>query len=171
MRLKTYDVGPWPSVLFENDVSLTSFKRSTFAERIVMSPLMHTKYLNTRYHVSGENYTPQGQLSGHIKGVPKPLSGTIKEALEEHFSLSISQFESIIQIVLITATSDDEAREKAKSIEGIQILAFWLDLGCKHLVEVWRDSNIEDLSVSMSFDLLDYFFTIKCDFIIHFKFC
>jgi hypothetical protein len=70
--------------------------------------------------------------------------------------LSISQLESIIQIVLITtAASDDEAREKAKSIEGIQMTAFWLDLWCKHLVEVWRDSNIGDLTVSMSFDLLD----------------
>ena len=47
MCLKTYDVGPWPSVLFENDVSLTLFKSSKFAERIVMSPLMHTKYLTT----------------------------------------------------------------------------------------------------------------------------
>ena len=83
----------------------------------------------------------------------KPLPGTIKEALEDHFPLSISHLESRIQIVLITATSDDEAREKAKSIEGMQISAFWLDLWCKHLVEVWRDSNIEDLTVSMSFYL------------------
>ena len=51
-------------------------------------------------------------------------------------------------------SGDDEAREKAKSIEGMQISAFWLDLWCKHLVEVWRDSNIEDLTVSMSFYLL-----------------
>ena len=69
--------------------------------------------------------------------------------------MSISHLESIIQIVLITASSDDEAREKARSIEGMQISAFWLDLWCEHLVEVWRDSNIEDLTVSMSFDLLD----------------
>ncbi len=69
--------------------------------------------------------------------------------------MSISQLESIIQILLLTARSDDEAREKAKSIKGMQISAFWPDLWCKHLVEVWRDSNIEDLTVSMSFDLLD----------------
>ena len=86
---------------------------------------------------------------------PKPLLGTIKEALEEHLPLSISQLESIIVIVLIIAASDDEAREKAKSIEGMQISAFWLELWCKHLVEVWRDGNIEDLTVSMSFNLLD----------------
>ena len=35
--LKTYDIGPWPSLLFENDISMTPFKRPTFAERIVMS--------------------------------------------------------------------------------------------------------------------------------------
>jgi hypothetical protein len=144
MCLKTYDVGPWPSILFENDVSLTLFKRPTFAERIIMSPLMHAKYLTTRYHVSGEKYTPQGRLSGHITTFPKPLLGTIKEVLEEHFPLSISQLENIIRIVLINAASDDEAREKAKSIEGMQISAVYLDLLCKHLVEVWRDSNIED---------------------------
>jgi len=69
--------------------------------------------------------------------------------------LSKSQLESIIQIVLITAGSVDEAREKAKSIEGIQISSFWLDLWFRHLVEVWRDSNIEDLTINMSFDLLD----------------
>ena len=51
---------------------------------------MHTKYLTTRYHVSGEKYTPQGQLFGHIKTFPKPLPGKIKKALEEHFPLSIS---------------------------------------------------------------------------------
>jgi hypothetical protein len=37
----------------------------------------------------------------------------------------------------------------------MQISAFWLDQWCKHFVEVWRDSYIEDLTVSMSFDLLD----------------
>jgi len=35
--------------------------------------------------------------------------------------LSISQLESIIKIVLTTVAGDDEAREKAKSIEGMQI--------------------------------------------------
>ncbi len=83
------------------------------------------------------------------------MPATIKEAFEEHFLLSISKLESIIQIVLINAASDDENREKAKSIEGMQISAFSLDLWCKHLVEVWRDSNIENLTVSMSFDLHD----------------
>jgi hypothetical protein len=105
--------------------------------------------------VERENYTPQGHLSEHITTFPKPLLGTIKEALEEHFTLSVSELESIIRMVLIIVASDDEAREKAKSIEEIQISAFWLDLWDKHLAEVWRDSNIEDLTVSMSFDLLD----------------
>ena len=50
---------------------------------------MHTKCLTTRYHVSGEKYTPQGKLSGHITTFPKPLPCTNKEALEEHFRLSI----------------------------------------------------------------------------------
>jgi hypothetical protein len=87
MCLKTYDVGPWPSLLFRNNVSLTPFKQSTFSERILMSLLMQTKYLTTRYHVSGEKYTSQGQLSGHIAAFPKPLLATIKDALEEHFCL------------------------------------------------------------------------------------
>jgi len=60
---------------------------------------MHTKYLTTGYHVSGVKYTPKGQLSGHITDFPKPLPATIKEAIEEHVPLSISQLESIIQIV------------------------------------------------------------------------
>jgi len=40
MCLKTYDVGPGPSLLFENNISLTPFKQPTFAERIVMRPLI-----------------------------------------------------------------------------------------------------------------------------------
>jgi hypothetical protein len=78
MCLETYDVGPWPSVCFENDASLTLFKRPTVAERIVMSPLMHTKCLATGYHVSGEKYTPQGQLTGHNTAFPKLLPDTNK---------------------------------------------------------------------------------------------
>jgi hypothetical protein len=50
--------------------------------------------------------------------------------------LSISQLENIIEIVLFSAASDEEAREKAKSIEGMHLSAFLLDLWCKHLFEV-----------------------------------
>ena len=136
MCLETYDVGPWPSLLFENNVSLTQLKQPIFVERIMMGPLMHTKYLTTRYNVSGEKYAPQGQLSGHITTCAKPLPATKKNAFEEHFPLSKSQLHNIIQICLITAASDDEARENAKRIEGMHISAFLLDLWCTHLVEV-----------------------------------
>ena len=62
---------------------------------------MHIKYLTTEYRVSGEKYTPQGQLTNHITTFPRPLLGTIKNALEKHlFSLSISQLESIIGLSL-----------------------------------------------------------------------
>ena len=81
------------------------------------------------------SYTPQGQLSGHITAFPKPLPDIVKEAIEEHFPLSISQLESKIQIALITTTSDDEAREKANSIEGMQIFVFWIVLWCKYLLK------------------------------------
>ena len=81
-------------MLFENDVSLTLFNRPRCVdERIVMSPLMHTKYLTTGYHVSGEKYTSQGQLSRHITTYPMPLPSAIKDALEEPFPLTISQLE------------------------------------------------------------------------------
>jgi len=124
MCFKTYDVGRWPSLLLENDVSLTLFKHLIFVERFVTSHSMHTKYLTTKYHVSGEKYTSIGQLSGHITAFPKPLPATIKDTLESHFPLSISRLESIILIVLIVAAIDDEGREKAKSIEGMQFFAF-----------------------------------------------
>ena len=133
---------------------MAPFKRPTFVERIVTSPLMHTKYLIIGYHVSGEKYTPQGQLSSHIAAFPKPLLATIKDALEDHFPLPISQLENIIRIIFITVASDDEAREKPNSMEGVHISVFLLDLWRTYFVKVWRDSNIEDLAVSMSYDLL-----------------
>ena len=87
---------------------MTSFKRPTFVERIVMSSLMCTKYFSNGYHVSGEKYTPQGQLFEHITTFSKPLPSIITDALEEHFLLTIlSQVENIIQTVIINATSDD----------------------------------------------------------------
>ena len=60
--------------------------------------------------------------------------------------LSIFQLEIIFKIDLIIAASDDEAREKCKK--------YWFDAdfgilprcAVKHLVEVRRDTNIEDLS-------------------------
>ena len=115
---------------------------------------MHTKYFTTRYCVIEEKYIPQGQLSRHLIAFPKPLPATIKYALEEHFHLSISRLENIIQLVSITRAIDDEARGKAKSIEGEQMSVFLLDLWCKHLVEVWRYRNIEILAVSVSYNLL-----------------
>jgi hypothetical protein len=68
--------------------------------------------------------------------------------------LSISQLENIIQIVLITVTIDYEARKKSKSIEGMQISAFWLNLWSTHLVKNWHDSNIEDLAIKTTYHLL-----------------
>ena len=51
-----------------------------------------------------------------IRRLSRPiLPYAIKDALEEHFLSFISQLESIIRIYLITAASDDEAREKAKT--------------------------------------------------------
>ena len=78
MCLKTYDTSPWPSLISENYVSMTPFKRPTSDERVAMSPLMHTKYLITRYHVSGKKYIPQGQLSRYIICFPKALHTSYK---------------------------------------------------------------------------------------------
>jgi len=50
-----------------------------------MSPFMHTKYWTTGYHVSGENYIPQGQLSGHIIAFPKLVPATQKMHLKNTF--------------------------------------------------------------------------------------
>ncbi len=57
---------------------------------------MHTKYSTLGYHVSGEKYTPQGQLSSHITTFSEPLPASIKDALEEHFPLCIPKLESLI---------------------------------------------------------------------------
>ncbi len=89
-----------------------------------MSPSMHIKYRTIGYHVCGEKYTPQRQLSGHIIASPEALPATIKDALEEHFSLPVSQPEIIIHIVFFTATSDDEARERLEVLKGCKFRHF-----------------------------------------------
>jgi hypothetical protein len=77
MCIKTYDTDPWSSSIFENDVSITPFKRPTFAERIGMSILMHTRYLTTRYQVSGENKrgsSAQAPTCTKLQAVTPPTS-------------------------------------------------------------------------------------------------
>ncbi len=74
-------------------------------------------------------------------------------------------------LLVTTARSDDEDQEKARRIEGMQFTAFWLDLWCTYLVEVWRESNIEDLVISMSHDLLDYIRIIDCEIFGNFYIC
>jgi len=85
MCLKTYNVDPWSSLIFENDVSLNLFKLPIFAEHIVMSLVMHTKYLTTGYHVSEEKYTPQRTTFWAYYSFSKPLPTTIKDVLEKLF--------------------------------------------------------------------------------------
>jgi hypothetical protein len=82
---KTYGDGPWPSLLFENDVSLKLFKRPTFSERIFKRPLMHTKYLTIGYHVSGEKYTSQAHFLGHITTFLSPYQLQLKMHFKNTF--------------------------------------------------------------------------------------
>ena len=83
-------------MLFENGIAMTSFKRPTFVERIVVSPLMRTKYLTSGYRVTGEKHTPESQIFDHIIVFLKPLPSPIRDARGEHFPLSLPLHESII---------------------------------------------------------------------------
>ncbi len=56
--------GQWEMAFFAG--RMTPFKRPVCVERIVMSHLMHTTYVTTRYHVSGGKCTSKGRLSCNI---------------------------------------------------------------------------------------------------------
>ena len=102
-------------------------------------------------------------LEDNVLGIlllfPKPSPATIKDTLEEHSYFWISPLENVIHFFLITLTSDDEAQDKDKSIEGMQLF-FLLNLECKHRFEVWRESAMFRL---LNFPLLNlnYFLTSR----------
>jgi len=75
--------------------------------------------------VKGSIYTPRGIFLGHINiFLSRLLLVTIKYALTEHFPFSMSYLESGIQIVVIIASSDDEAREKLKVLKECKYMLF-----------------------------------------------
>ena len=83
--LKMYDISPWPSLLFEDDVSLTLFERLTLAERIVMSPSMHTKYLTIEFMLMERSILRKDNFMGILQLFLSPYQLRLKKYLKNTF--------------------------------------------------------------------------------------
>ena len=170
--VKTVDVGPWPTTIIDGVV--TPFKKPTLIERIVISPVVTTKYVTTGYDVDRAKSRPAGHLTGHITAFPSAMPGEVGEALERFFPMSIRDVTSVQQIVLVTAASAAEARGKAKHIPGMDVSGFWVKLWCEHMQKTYEEYGIQDEMVSSNISFIYYFFI--CDinaliFILYFRMC
>ena len=144
--IKTVDIGPWPTIIL--DGISTPLKEPTLIERIVISPVVTTKYATTGYDVDRAKNRPAGHLTGHITAFPSASPGEVGEALQRFFPKSIQSLTDVQQIVLVTAGSAAEARGKAKHMAGMYVSGFWVKHWCEHMQQTYEEYGIQDEMVS-----------------------
>ena len=144
--IKTVDIGPWPTIIL--DGISTPLKELTLIERIVISPVVTTKYVTTGYDVDRAKNRPAGHLTGHITAFPSASPGEVGEALQRFFPKSIQSLTDVQQIVLVTAGNAAEARGKAKHMAGMYVSGFWVKHWCEHMQQTYEEYGIQDEMVS-----------------------
>ena len=144
--IKTVDIGPWPTIIL--DGISTPLKEPTLIERIVISPVVTTKYVTTGYDVDRAKNRPAGHLTGHITAFPSASPGEVDEALQRFFPKSIQSLTDVQQIVLVTAGNAAEARGKAKHMAGMYVSGFWVKHWCEHMQQTYEEYGIQDEMVS-----------------------
>ena len=144
--IKTVDIGPWPTIIL--DGISTPLKEPTLIERIVISPVVTTKYVTTGYDVDRAKNRPAGHLTGHITAFPSASPGEVGEALQRFFPKSIQSLTDVQQIVLVTAGNAAEARGKAKHMAGMYVSGFWVKHWCEHMQQTYEEYGIQDEMVS-----------------------
>ena len=146
--LKTVDVGSWPKGrLLADDGDMVELPPLSVVERLVVSPVRHSRYLTTAYDQSSHQSRSVG-LSGHITAFSKPTPQQLDEALLQHFPASLAELGNLVQLVLVTADSKEAALEKARNIEELKVNGRLVHLWCKHITEAWSKLDLPLLQAS-----------------------
>ena len=146
--LKTVDVGSWPKGrLLADDGDMVELPPLSVVERLVVSPVRHSRYLTTAYDQSSHQSRSVG-LSGHITAFSKPTPQQLDEALLQHFPASVAELGNLVQLVLVTADSKEAALEKARNIEELKVNGRLVHLWCKHITEAWSKLDLPLLQAS-----------------------
>ena len=146
--LKTVDVGSWPKGrLLADDGDMVELPPLSVVERLVVSPVRHSRYLTTAYDQKSHQSRSVG-LSGHITAFSKPTPQQLDEALLQHFPASLAELGNLVQLVLVTADSKEAALEKARNIEELKVNGRLVHLWCKHITEAWSKLDLPLLQAS-----------------------
>ena len=146
--LKTVDVGSWPKGrLLADDGDMVELPPLSVVERLVVSPVRHSRYLTTAYDQSSHQSRSVG-LSGHITAFSKPTPQQLDEALLQHFPASLAELGNLVQLVLVTADSKEAALEKARNIDELKVNGRLVHLWCKHITEAWSKLDLPLLQAS-----------------------
>ena len=146
--LKTVDVGSWPKGrLLADDGDMVELPPLSVVERLVVSPVRHSRYLTTAYDQRSHQSRSVG-LSGHITAFSKPTPQQLDEALLQHFPASLAELGNLVQLVLVTADSKEAALEKARNIEELKVNGRLVHLWCKHITEAWSKLDLPLLQAS-----------------------
>ena len=146
--LKTVDVGSRPKGrLLADDGDKVELPPLSVVERLVVSPVRHSRYLTTAYDQKSHQSRSVG-LSGHITAFSKPTPQQLDEALLQHFPASLAELGELVQLVLVTADSKEAALEKARNIEELKVNGRLVHLWCKHITEAWSKLDLPLLQAS-----------------------
>ena len=150
LSLKGLDIGVRPMVhlLADGCAPLMQLPCLKPVERMIVSPVMHTRYMTTAYNQTTHQHQSVA-LSGHITAFPKPTPEKLDAALRKKFPASIAELHNVIHLVLVTAGTREEALEKARFIPELTVDGRVVQLWANHLSHAWSQVDIDLLKVRM----------------------
>jgi len=148
--LKLLDIGIRPSVALmgEGCAPAMPLPDLTVVERMIVSPVKHTRYMTTAYNQTGQ--TQNVALAGHITAFPKPTPEKVDAALRKEFPASIAELGEMVSLVLVTAGSREEALQKARTIPELTVDGRKVHLWAKQMAHAWSQVDIPLLQASIS---------------------
>lgn len=147
--LKLLDIGIRPSVALmgEGCAPAMPLPDLTVVERMIVSPVKHTRYMTTAYNQTGQ--TQNVALAGHITAFPKPTPEKVDAALRKEFPASIAELGEMVSLVLVTAGSREEALQKARTIPELTVDGRKVHLWAKQMAHAWSQVDIPLLQASI----------------------
>lgn len=150
ISIKTVDVGQPPTGLLQpNDTQERPLPALTFAERLLVSPLKHNYFLTTVYDKQGKKTIP-GHLKGTITSFMSAPPDDVAAAMLENYPMSLQELGNTIYIIFVTASSLEEALEKAKTqMTDMKVDARKVLLWCEHVAREFGKFTWHYLQVTL----------------------
>ena len=150
---KTVDLGAWPTgKLREEDEEEAPLPPLTDLERMVVSPVKYGRYLTVASQTKSGHAVPAGHLKGHVTAFMKAPPDDLSKAIHEHYPMSQKELGNRVNLVYVTGETADEAKERAKTVKGMQIDPRKIELWCDNTAKMCRNLHASgSIQVTVSF--------------------